>query len=134
MKSGKLINRFVTVATHNGWTNKETLSLLQPRLQGKAGKITFEELSSESLSNYRKLTKEIEIRFWVIESNKMYQAKFRLRDQKNGEHIQNRSIMFKDFFNGVMNEKRNETALGVTTQLSIRQTLEAHQTASNACT
>lgn len=72
MKSGKPINRFVTVATHNGWTNKETLGLLYPRLQGKAGKITFEELSSESLSNYRKLTKEIEIRFGVIESSKTY--------------------------------------------------------------
>lgn len=92
------INRFEAVATHNGWTDKEKLGQLLPRLQGKAGEFTFEELSSETLSNYKKLTKEIENRFGVIESNRTYQTKFRRRDQKNGEHIQNYASELKRLY------------------------------------
>lgn len=82
------INRFEAVAKLNNWTEEDKLAQLLPRLQGPAGEFVYEELRPEVLSNYKRLVKELQSRFGIIESSRTHQTKFRRRDQKNGEHAQ----------------------------------------------
>ena len=103
------INRFEAVAQHNGWTDREKLGQLLPRLQGHAGEFVFEELGPTILSNYKKLLKELESRFGIIETNKTYQTKFRRRDQKNGESVQDYAVELKSLYNKAYPDRGNKT-------------------------
>jgi len=57
------INRFEAVADLHGWSRKERLSELLPRLQGTAGDFVYDQLSSRVTSFYSRLIKELENRF-----------------------------------------------------------------------
>ena len=92
------INRFEAVANYNGWSERDKLGQLLPRLQGAAGEFVYEELKSDILSNYKLLVKEIGCRFGTIETNKTYQTKFRSRDQKNGEPVQSYAAESKSLY------------------------------------
>lgn len=82
---------------------------LLPRLQGLAGEFVFEELKPEILSNYRQLTKELGNRFGVIETNRIFQTKFRRRDQKNGEPVQSYAAELKSLYSKAYPNRDNLT-------------------------
>lgn len=92
------INRFEAVAKLNNWTEEDKLAQLLPRLQGPAGEFVYEELRPEVLSNYKRLVKELQSRFGIIESSRTYQTKFRRRNQKNGEHAQEYAAELKRLY------------------------------------
>jgi hypothetical protein len=66
------INRFEAVADLHGWSRKERLSELLPRLQGTAGDFVYDQLSSRVTSSYSKLIKELENRFGEVDTTKIY--------------------------------------------------------------
>lgn len=82
---------------------------LLPRLQGLAGEFVFEELKPEILSNYKQLTKELGNRFGVIETNRIFQTKFRRRDQKNGEPVQSYAAELKSLYSKAYPNRDNLT-------------------------
>ena len=103
------INRFEAVAKYYDWTDEDKLGQLLPRLQGPAGEFAFEELRPEILSNYKRLVRELGSRFGIIETNRTYQTKFRRRDQKNGEHIQDYAAELKRLYSKAYPNRTNAT-------------------------
>jgi hypothetical protein len=75
------INRFEAVADLHGWSCKERLSELFPRLQGTAGDFVYGQLSSRVTSSYSRLIKELENRFGEVDTTKIYITKFYHRHQ-----------------------------------------------------
>ena len=78
-------NRFETVAKLNNWDKKEKLNELLSRLQGEAGDFVFDQLPIKTLESYRRLMKELENRFWSLESSRTYKLQFGRRKQLIGE-------------------------------------------------
>ena len=74
-------NRFESVAELKGWDTKDKLQELLPRLQDEAGDFAFDELPSKTLKSYRKLTRELENRFGIIEHARTYKLQFSRRKQ-----------------------------------------------------
>ena len=103
------INRFEAVARHHNWTEEDKLGQLLPRLQGPAGEFAFEELRPDVLSNYGRLIRELGNRFGLIETNRTYQTKFRRRDQKNGEHVQEYAAELKGLYSKAYPKRDNLT-------------------------
>ena len=56
-------NRFEAVAKRCGWSERDMLDELLPRLQGTAAEFVYAELSDKSLSCYDLLIKELDCRF-----------------------------------------------------------------------
>ena len=79
------VSRFETVADRKGWPEEIKLDNILPKLQGKAGEFVFTQLSRHTLSCYSELIKELNSRFWMVETRKTYAAKFSQRAQRNGE-------------------------------------------------
>ena len=63
----------------------------------------------EILSNYKRLVRELGSRFGIIETNRTYQTKFRKRDQKNGEHIQDYAAELKRLYSKAYPNRTNAT-------------------------
>ncbi|VDI01425.1 Hypothetical predicted protein [Mytilus galloprovincialis] len=82
-------NRFEAVAHLFGWSKKEKLVELLPRLQGTAGDFVYDQLSSKVTQSYRRLVKELENRFGEIDTTKIYISRFNGRRQHTDESVQN---------------------------------------------
>ena len=92
------INRFEAVADLHGWSRKERLSELLPRLQGTAGDFVYDQLSSRVTSSYSKLIKELENRFGEVDTTKIYITKFYHRHQMHNESVQEYSAELKRLY------------------------------------
>ena len=81
-------NRFEAVADLRGWNKHDKLQELLPRLHGEAGDFTFDQLSKKTLGSYRKVIKELNNRFGVIETTRTYKLQFSRRKQLTGESVE----------------------------------------------
>ena len=66
------MERFEEIASRKRWSDEQKLDELLPRLQGPAGEFTFSQLSRETRANYKKLIKELNGRFQIIELPKTF--------------------------------------------------------------
>ena len=80
-------NRFQEVARRSGWDDEEKLDELMPKLQGAAGEFVFAQLSQRTRQSYKRLVKELENRFRVVETAKTFGARFSARNQKPGSRL-----------------------------------------------
>ena len=55
-------NRFKSVAKLEGWTDREKLRELSPRLQGKAGEFVYDQLRSDVREDFRSFVHELKHR------------------------------------------------------------------------
>ena len=60
---------FSTVADLNKWNETTRLSELVQRLQGTAAEFVFDEIPSDSISNFHSLVRELSLRFQSVETN-----------------------------------------------------------------
>jgi hypothetical protein len=74
-------NRFEAVADLRGWNKHDKLQELLPRLHG-------DQLSKKTLGSYRKVIKELNNRFGVIETTRTYKLQFSRRKQLTGESVE----------------------------------------------
>lgn len=81
-------NRFQSVADLHGWSKRERLAELLPRLQGTAGEFVYDQLSREIRNSYRKLIKELDNRFREVDTTKIYITKFYNKRQVENESAQ----------------------------------------------
>lgn len=91
-------NRFTDVANIRGWTDDEKLDQLLPKLQGDAGEFVFGQLSTDVRSDYKRLIKELELRFKKIETCKSFGVKFSRRNQKAGETFEDYGAELKRLY------------------------------------
>ena len=63
-------NRFTGVAALQGWSNRQKLGELFPRLQGQADEFLYEQFTPEVKTNYTRLIVALNSRFRVIETRK----------------------------------------------------------------
>jgi hypothetical protein len=92
------INRFEAVADLHGWSRKERLSELLPRLQGTAGDFVYDQLSSRVTSSYSRLIKELENRFGEVDTAKIYITKCYHRHQMHNDSVQEYSAELKRLY------------------------------------
>jgi len=102
-------NRFEEVADRLGWSENDRLDELLPRLQGAAGDFVFGQLSKNTRGSYKSLTRELKIRFRVIENPKAYGVKFSKRDQKCNESVEEYAASLKDLYNKAYPDRDTKT-------------------------
>ena len=78
---------FDRTAVTNGWGEIEKLAQLLPRIQGSAGDFVHGQLSNDVAYDYDRLVRELESRYRVIETPKMFGAQFSNRKQKQNETV-----------------------------------------------
>ena len=78
---------FDRTAVTNGWSEIEKLAQLLPRIQGSAGDFVHGQLSNDVAYDYDRLVRELESRYRVIETPKMFGAQFSNRKQKQNETV-----------------------------------------------
>ncbi|KAK3088365.1 hypothetical protein FSP39_018253 [Pinctada imbricata] len=78
---------FDRTAVVQGWTENEKLAQLLPRIQGSAGDFVHGQLSDDVANSYERLVQELESRYRVIETPKMFGAQFSNRRQKLNESV-----------------------------------------------
>ena len=59
-----------------------------PLLQGKAGEFVFDQLPQDVCLSYRKLTRELDVRFRKVETSRSFPAKFSQRNQAAKESVE----------------------------------------------
>lgn len=91
-------NRFEAVANIYGWSKKEKLAELLPRLQGIAGDFVYDQLSTEVTSSYRRLVRELDSRFKEVDTTKIYITKLHNRRQLEDESIQEYAAELKRLY------------------------------------
>lgn len=79
------ISRFEAIAYRSGWGENEMLDQLLPRIDGQAADFVFSQLPPIVLSNYNDLKDELNSRYKVIETPRLFASKFSRRCQKVGE-------------------------------------------------
>lgn len=77
--------RFEAIAVDQGWSTREKLSVMIPKLQGKAGDFVFEILPEERRRSYDVLVKELKTRYRKVESERSFQMQLRKFVQKPGQ-------------------------------------------------
>ena len=77
------LNRFEAVAKRRNWDDDTKLDNLLPKLQGRAGDFVFTQLSEETISCYSQLIKELNSRFWVVETQKTFAVNFIQTKKRN---------------------------------------------------
>lgn len=91
-------SRFTTVADLNKWDETTRLSELVQRLQGTAAEFVFDEIPSDSISNFRSLVRELSLRFQSVETNKTFRVQFSKRVQRVGESVEDYSAELKRLY------------------------------------
>ena len=100
--------RFQIVAKMEGGTKKDKLRELLLRLQGKAGELVFDQLPRDVCLSYRRLTRELDVRFRKVETSRSFVAKFSWRDQSIGETVEEYSAELKHLYcKAYANRNRN---------------------------
>ena len=90
--------RFQIVAKMEGWTKKDKLRELLLRLQGNAGKFVFDQLPQDVCLSYRKLTRELDLRFRKVEISRSFASKFSWRNQSIGETVEEYAAELKHLY------------------------------------
>lgn len=91
-------SRFEVMALRQGWSNEEKLDQLLPRIQGQAGEFVYNQLPKSTLSNYKKLVKELDSRYVVVEIPKNFQNQFDKRNQEPYESYEAYSVELKRLY------------------------------------
>lgn len=91
-------SRFTTVADLNKWNETTRLSELVQRLQGTAAEFVFDEIPSDSISNFHSLVRELSLRFQSVETNKTFRVQFNKRVQRVGESVEDYSAELKRLY------------------------------------
>ena len=91
-------SRFTTVADFNKWNETTRLSELVQRLQGTAAIFVFDEIPSDSISNFHSLVRELSLRFQSVETNKTFRVQFNKRVQRVGESVEEYSAELKRLY------------------------------------
>ena len=91
-------NRFEAVAKRCGWSERDMLDELLPRLQGTAAEFVYAELNDKSLSCYDLLIRELDCRFKQVELSKSYKAEFSHRNQRSGESVEEYAVELKRLY------------------------------------
>ena len=76
------ITRFEALAHRMGWNSADKLDQLIPRIEGQAAEFVFTQLHSPVLQNYTALKAELNNRYRVIETPRLYASRFSRRTQK----------------------------------------------------
>lgn len=90
--------RFQEVADRYNWTTDDKLDQLLPRLHEDAADFAYGQLSKESRSSYKRLTKELANRFRTIETRRTYLSKCNNRAQKPGERVEDYAADLKRLY------------------------------------
>lgn len=92
------VSRFSTVADLNNWNDTTRLSELVQKLQGTAADFVFDEIPSETISNFHSLVRELSLRFQTVETNKTFRVQFGKRTQRTGESVEDYSTELKRIY------------------------------------
>lgn len=90
--------RFKVIAERNRWNPETCLDELLPRLHGNAAEFVFEQLSEETTRNYRRLIRELNNRYRVVENKKTYAAQLSRRNQKPNESVEEYAAELKRLY------------------------------------
>ena len=102
-------NRFKSVAKLEGWTDREKLRELLPRLQGKAGEFVYDQLRSDVREDFRSLVHELKHRFRKVETARTYGAQFSHRNQRSGETIEDFAADLKRLYDKAYANRDRDT-------------------------
>ena len=102
-------NRFKSVAKLEGWTDREKLRELLPRLQGKAGEFVYDQLRSDVREDFRSLVHELKHRFRKVETARTYGAQFSHRNQQSGETIEDFAADLKRLYDKAYANRDRDT-------------------------
>ena len=91
-------NRFEVMVLRRGWSNEEKLDQLLPRMTGLAAEFVYSQLPKSTLSNYKKLVKELDSRYVVVEIPKNFQNQFDKRNQEPYESYEAYSVELKRLY------------------------------------
>lgn len=101
--------RFEEVGDRYKWSTDEKLDQLLPRLHDDAADFVFGQLSKDTRSSYKKLTKELTNRFRAVETRRTYLAKFNKRVQKPGERVEDFAADLKRLYTKAHPERDSKT-------------------------
>ena len=93
-------NRFKSVAKLEGWTDRDKLRELLPRLQGKAGEFVYDQLRSDVREDFR---------FRKVETVRTYGAQFSHRNQRPGETIEDFAADLKRLYDKAYANRDRDT-------------------------
>ena len=102
-------NRFEDVAALEGWSDREKLRELLPRLQGRAGEFVYEQLNRDVRSNFTRLVQELRNRFRKVETSRTFGAKFSNRNQKQAESTEEYAAELKRLYDKAHANRDQET-------------------------
>ena len=66
----------------------EKLSALIPLLRKNAGEFVFGSVNKKVQTNYKKLVRELQMRFWTVESERGYRLKWTELRQSPGQSVE----------------------------------------------
>ena len=90
--------RFEAIARRHRWTEDDKLDNLFPLIEGKAAEFVYSQLPATVLNDYKELVRELNSRYRVIETPRLYAVQFGRREQKTSESAEEYAAELKTLY------------------------------------